>query len=309
MTNFFRQLTRIKYSNLHIWWKELLQRKDFWKLIFNYRLVWGAFNIHSHQRRSDRKTNITYSTRKKADKAAMNMQVKYDIPFSAYKCLFCDGWHVGKQYTSSREAQSQEQFMPLPPKANNRKLVLNDLNIESIMQSNIPDLFLTYGGFRGRTLSSPRQASAWQPLVEGGISQIIDLRADYTSNNYVHTCREWGISYYHYPIAHDDESIRFIIENFSEFCYLIDKGRFYIACAMGLHRTDIALCLYWVFHGANLGKPLPELRGYTRQSGHTAQKIIRMLDHFYEAYYELKGYKPISEEQFIRRKQMIISSV
>jgi hypothetical protein len=77
---------------------------------------------------------------------------------------------------------------------------------------------------------------------------------------------------------------------------------------MGLHRTDIALYLYWVFHGANLGKPLPELRGYT-PSRDTLHKIIRMLDHFYEAFYKLKGYKPISEEQFIRRKQMIISSV
>ena len=33
------------------------------------------------------------------------------------------------------------------------------------------------------------------------------------------------------------------------------------------------------------------------------------MDHVYEAFYKLKGYKPITEEQFVMRKQMIISSV
>lgn len=70
------------------------------------------------------------------------------------------------------------------------------------------------------------------------------------------------------------------------------------------HRSLPLLGVSW----SKLGKAITGTERIYPQSGHTAQ-IIRMLDHFYEAFYKLKGYKPISEEQFIRRKQMIISSV
>ena len=44
-----------------------------------------------------------------------------------------------------------------------------------------------------------------------------------------------------------------IAAKLQEFFSIIDNGNFYIACAMGLHRTDLALTIYWVFHGANNG--------------------------------------------------------
>ena len=302
----FTHLFEIRYRNLKIWLHELFERENVWKQLFDYRMVWGAFSIYSHRRRSDGKPNITFSTRMKAVKAATDMQLKYGVPFSAYKCLYCDGWHVGK---CARQSTDQRKgTAPLPPPTLNVNQLPTELNVDMIMQSGIPDLARAYGGFRGRTLSSPRQASAWIHLVQGGIRQIIDLRADYSSEGYARTCKNWGIEYYHYPIAHDDESIRRMVEGFPEFCRLIDEGRFYIACAMGLHRTDIALCLYWVFYGADHGLPLPERRGYIRETGHNCSKIIRMLDHVYEAMYEAKGYKPISEELFIERKQQIITS-
>lgn len=56
--------------------------------------------------------------------------------------------------------------------------------IERIMQANIPDLVPVYGGVRGRTMSSRRQAHAWKVLVEAGIKQVIDLRQGYKSASY-----------------------------------------------------------------------------------------------------------------------------
>lgn len=307
MKSVFLQLSEIKYANLKIWLAELFERKNLWKQLFDYRMVWGAFSIHSHRRRSDGKPNITFSTRMKAVKAASDMQLKYGVPFSAYKCLFCDGWHVGKSTArpSSDQRKDIARFPTTNMSANNPA---TELDVDMIMRSGIPDLAKAYGGFRGRTLSSPRQASAWIHLVQGGIRQIIDLRADYSSEGYARTCKDWGIAYYHYPIAHDEESIRKMVEGFPEFCRMIDEGKFYIACAMGLHRTDIALCLYWVFYGADRGQPLPERRGYIRTTGHNCSKIVRMLDHVYAAMYEMKGHKPMSEELFIERKQQIITS-
>lgn len=307
MKNYISNLIRIKYNNLKIWWTELLERGDFWRQLLNYRMTWGAFSIYSHQRRSDGKVNIIYSTRKKAFKAATNMQLKYGCSFSAYKCLFCDGWHVGKCKSSKIVTIEQSHLKPISPSTEIIHPSAKGLDVDIIMRSGIPDLARAYDGFRGRTLSSPRQASAWIHLVQGGINQIIDLRADYSSEGYARTCKDWGISYFHYPIAHDEESIRKMVEDFPAFCKMIDDGRFYIACAMGLHRTDIALCLYWVFYGADHGAHMPERKGYIRESGHNAGKIIRMLDHVYDAMLEMYGRRPISEKLFAERKLMIMN--
>lgn len=308
MKNYISHLIGIKYNNLKIWWSELLEREDFWRQLFNYRMVWGAFSIYSHQRRSNGKANIKYSTRKKACKAATNMQLKYGCSFSAYKCLFCDGWHVGKCSSSKVVATEQINFKPMTLSLDIIHPLAHSLDVDMIMRSDIPDLARVYDGFRGRTLSSPRQASAWIHLVQGGIKQIIDLRADYSSEGYARTCRDWGISYFHYPIAHDEETIRKMVEEFPKFCKMIDDGRFYIACAMGLHRTDIALCLYWVFYGAEHGVHMPERKGYIRESRHNAGKIIRMLDHVYEAMVEIHGHRPMTEKLFAERKLMIMNS-
>ncbi len=40
------------------------------------------------------------------------------------------------------------------------------LDLERIIQAGIPDIAPVYGGARGRTLSSRKQAYAWQTVVE-----------------------------------------------------------------------------------------------------------------------------------------------
>ena len=66
------------------------------------------------------------------------------------------------------------------------------MDIEKILTTGIPDLAPVYGGLRGRTLSSPKQYHAWKMLVEAGITQVIDLRADYASNTYPDRCKDFG---------------------------------------------------------------------------------------------------------------------
>ena len=92
---------------------------------------------------------------------------------------------------------------------------------------------------------------------------------------------------------------------FHDFCERIDRGGFYIACAMGLHRTDTALCTYWVFYGADKGKEPPTLQGYLKESGHDTSKILRVLNAFYAKLTERDGKEPMSIEEFKRRKQVI----
>ena len=114
-------------------------------------------------------------------------------------------------------------------------IVDGGLDVDKILSTNIPDLAPVYGGFRGRTLSSSKQRHDWNTLLEAGIHQVIDLRADYKSDSYHDMCINSGIGYYHYPIAYDEASVDNMVKEFPVFCSLIDKGGFYIACAMGLY--------------------------------------------------------------------------
>jgi hypothetical protein len=94
-------------------------------------------------------------------------------------------------------------------------------------------------------------------------------------------------------------------ELFPELCRLIDEGRFYIACAQGLHRTDIALCSYWMFYAADKGMDPPALRGYLKVKGMNTAKIMRVLNALYKYWTEKNGTSPIPEDVFRERKEII----
>ena len=179
------------------------------------------------------------------------------------------------------------------------------MNIERVLLTKIPDLTPVYGGIRGRTMSSRHQAYAWMTLVEAGVKQVIDLRQDYQGDRYKKICEVNGIAYFHYAVDRSREGIANMVKNFGRFCELIDQGDFFISCAMGLHRTDIALCTYWVFYGADKGKEPPVLVGYLKEKGHDAGKIMQVLNSFYKILTEQNGIEPIPIAVFKERKKII----
>ena len=218
--------------------------------------------------------------------------------------MFCDGWHVSKAVRKNADGKTTEE-VALEKYAVKVNVSPEALDVERIMATNIPDLAQVYGGFRGRTLSSTRQLHAWNTMIESGITQIIDLRADYSSDFYSELCQHSGISYFKFPVAYEEEWIVKMIDLFPEFCRLIDNGRFYIACAMGLHRTDIALCTYWVFYAADKGFAPPPICGYRKDKGLTTNNIMRMLNAVYSYLKEKNCVEPIPEIVFHERKEII----
>ena len=56
--------------------------------------AWGLFSKRSHYR-SDGKEKVSFS-RRSAIKAAAAMKKKHGKYFSVYKCIYCDGYHLGK---------------------------------------------------------------------------------------------------------------------------------------------------------------------------------------------------------------------
>lgn len=87
---------RIKWKNFWIWFTDQVKRKRAFYNFFISRNAWGAFSINSHIRASTGQPKITYNTKESALRAAESMSKKYGKHFSTYKCLFCDGYHVGK---------------------------------------------------------------------------------------------------------------------------------------------------------------------------------------------------------------------
>ena len=86
----------IKYKNLKIWLADQWKRKTFFRNFFITRNAWGAFSINSHINQGTGKPKVTYNTIEGAKKAAESMSKKHNTHFSFYKCLFCDGYHIGK---------------------------------------------------------------------------------------------------------------------------------------------------------------------------------------------------------------------
>jgi len=293
----------IKFKNLPVWIKHQLNLDGWVKRLFIKRSAWGAFSVYSHIKRSNGKPKNAYSTKSKAENAAVDMAKKYGKSFTVYKCLFCDGWHVSQDAHGVPVQEKSAEAMALEKYAKKPTVLATALDVEKILSTGIPDLAPVYGGFRGRTLSSTKQLHAWKTMMEAGINQVIDLRADYTSDFYNELCRKSGIAYFHYSVSY--EEVEQMARLFPEFCRLIDNGRFYIACAMGLHRTDIALCTYWVFYAADKGIAPPAIRGYRRVDGHTTSKIMRILNALYKYWTLQNGKEPMPIEVFRERKEII----
>ena len=179
------------------------------------------------------------------------------------------------------------------------------LDINRILETKIPDIAPVYGGVRGRTMSSRHQNYAWSIIRDAGIHTIIDLREDGLHSRMQEKCKQNGMRYFYYPVDNKCNYVESMVGLLPELCRHIDEGGFYIACAMGLHRTDIALSTYWVFYGADKGIEPPQIRGYNETVGHDTSKIMRVLNSIYSYITEHNGQEPMPLQEFKRRKEII----
>lgn len=300
---------RIHIGNLGVWLRDQVRHPS---TLFQ-RKTWGVFSVYSHVRRSDRLPKKSEQTREKALDVADFMKKKYGGSYSIYKCLFCDGWHVAKDQnkTVSLSGKAHELTADIIGGSTetstniSRQGKYSELDMVRLLNLDIPDITATYGGIRGRTMSSRHQNFAWPTIKECGIRTIIDLREDGVYTRLRELCSHFGIEYFYYPVDNKAQHIDEMVRLFPDLCRKIDTGRFYIACAMGLHRTDIALCCYWVFHAADRGLPPPEIRGYRKAKGHDIDKIMRVLNAFYRCLSERNRQPPFSQDTFNQRKRTI----
>jgi|ERR1039458_2246177 hypothetical protein len=92
----------IKIKNLYLGLKEQGPFKRAFRNFVITRNAWGLFHIRSHQR-DDGNPKVMYNTRASAEKASASMEKKYEKHFSVYKCIYCDGYHLGKNRDNKYE--------------------------------------------------------------------------------------------------------------------------------------------------------------------------------------------------------------
>lgn len=184
------------------------------------------------------------------------------------------------------------------------------MNAESILGTGIANIDTVYGGVRGTTLSSRHNLRHWQTIAESGIRTIIELREDDHSERLCRLCKQYGIRYFAFPLDSHIVPNEVVAGRLQEFFEIIDNGDFYIACAMGLHRTDMALSVYWMFHGADIGINPPILKGHIENGklvlDRLNNKVFRRLNSLY-AYLVDNNIIPIPDrETFAKRKKDMI---
>ena len=134
---------------------------------------------------------------------------------------------------------------------------------EALKQYPIVDLAPVYDkGVRGRTMSG--RGSNWllAKVRDAGVKVIIDLRTADHTDRYDRNVADAGLEYHSLPIDSRNTDVHQIISSLPLLFELMDKGGFYIACAMGRHRTDIAIALYYVMHPSVPFEEVPEMRGH-----------------------------------------------
>lgn len=99
-----KEQPKIQWKNFKIWFKDQWERKRFFYNMFISRNAWGAFHINSHINQSTGQVKISYSL-KSAQKSAVKMQEKKGEVFSYYKCLYCDGYHIGRHHFGNHQNQ------------------------------------------------------------------------------------------------------------------------------------------------------------------------------------------------------------
>lgn len=99
----------MKLTNLLRALKYQLPLKRAFRNFFITRNAWGMFSINSHISQSTGQPKIAYPSFESASRAAEKMGKKHCRHFSVYKCVFCDGFHIGKNRDNKYERQAENQ--------------------------------------------------------------------------------------------------------------------------------------------------------------------------------------------------------
>lgn len=91
---------KITFKNFKLWFKDQVLGKNIIRHFLITRNGFGGLSIYSHIRKSTGQPKLCYDTLDIAKEKAAWMHNRYGKQFSYYKCLYCDGYHVGKNMSN-----------------------------------------------------------------------------------------------------------------------------------------------------------------------------------------------------------------
>lgn len=162
---------------------------------------------------------------------------------------------------------------------------------------------------RGETLWASRNRKHIDAVKEAGVNCIIDFRtADFT-DKFADVCASKGIEYRHFPIDKANRPDEDLLCSLPELFNMLDHHNCYISCQQGMHRTDIALAIYYMFHDIPF---VPDLRGHKKNGDLRCDDIMRRVNSLYAALTpELKsilGIPNYGDNDFRYRRKNLLNS-
>ena len=161
---------------------------------------------------------------------------------------------------------------------------------------------------RGVTLANQR-TSILTELRECGINTIVDLRSEGGENSkYAEACRNNGLNYVNFKlkinmpifniplssklsIGERQAEIEHFIQRLPEFFNIMDKGKYYMACLLGLHRTDLAVVLNYLINPNEPKTPPILSHMYMKEETNFTNKYIGAMKNL------LKNITPMHKKQ------------
>jgi len=162
---------------------------------------------------------------------------------------------------------------------------------------------------RGETLWASRNRKYIDAVRKAGVDCIIDFRtADFT-DKFSDVCISKGIEYHHFPIDKANMPDKELVKSLPELFDILDNRNCYISCQQGLHRTDIALAIYYMFHDIPF---VPDLWGHKKNGDFRCDDIMRRVNSLYASLTpELKvllGIHYYGDNDFRYRRKKLLDS-
>ena len=174
------------------------------------------------------------------------------------------------------------------------------MKIQELRKLGIRRLHSVFGrGVRGETLA--RRCYAGQTLErvrDAGVKVIIDFRTADHNDKFARRCADIGIVYHHIPTDAQVTPSEELFKTLPCLFETLDGDSFYISCQQGLHRTDIALALYYYFHNDH---EVPEMVGHCKRGVLRCDDIMRRVNIMRPFFPE------IDEELFCQRRKRFLA--
>ena len=146
-----------------------------------------------------------------------------------------------------------------------------EFDYDSISKLGIKNLAITTDGkgVRGSTLFAKNNKKYITDLKNAGINTVIDLRNEAPTGKAKTFCILNGLEYVHFPIKYDEKMTQEDINKLPEFIKIMNEGNYYIGCAEGTNRTDVAIGLNYLFN--------PDCKTIPEFQASVPQKSLSML--------------------------------